>query len=198
VRAAVVLENINNAVAFYAFYVAAKVGKAGLADVTVDVWRVTAAGTATEVVTGAAAAEVGDGLYRYQLAAGSVTTEGEYVCVFKTADATVDQQHIPSLWVVNKAGLEGLTDGFGRATRAIVTGAVAAGATTTSIPTTGLAPAVTAADQLKGRILLFPDNTATAALRGQATDITGNTAGGTLTVTALSVVPAAGDVFVVQ
>jgi hypothetical protein len=88
--------------------------------------------------------------------------------------------------------------GFDRAIRSIVTGTVAAGATTTSIPTSGLTPAVTATDQIKGRILLFPDNTATAALRGQATDIAGNTSGGTLTVTALSVAPAAGDVFVVQ
>jgi hypothetical protein len=87
---------------------------------------------------------------------------------------------------------------FDRAVRCIVSGTVTAGATTTSIPTSGLTPAVTATDQLKGRILLFPDNTATAALRGQATDITGNTAGGTLTVTALSIAPAAGDVFVVQ
>jgi hypothetical protein len=88
--------------------------------------------------------------------------------------------------------------GFDRATRCIVSGAVAAGATTTSIPTSGLTPAVTAADQLRGRILLFPDNTTTAALRGQATDVTGSATNGTLTVTALTTAPAAGDVFCVQ
>jgi hypothetical protein len=193
-----VLENVNNSIAFYAFFVASKQGKSGLTSVTVDVWQITPAGTATEVVTGAAAAEVGDGLYRYQLAAGSVTAEGEYVCVFKTADATVDQQHVPSLWVVNKAGLEGLTDGFGRATRAIVTGAAAAGATATSIPTTGLDPAASVLDQFKGRILIFDSGTATVALRGQATDIVSSSSGGTLTVTALSTAPAAGDTFVIQ
>jgi hypothetical protein len=193
-----VLENSGNAIAFYAFYTASKAAKTGLTGVTVDVWQITPAGTATEVVTGGAATEVGDGLYRYQLAAGSVTGEGEYVCVFKTADATVDQQHIPSLWAVNKAGLEGLTDGFGRATRAIVTGAAAAGATATSIPTTGLDPAASVLDQFKGRILAFDRDTATAALRGQATDIVSSTSGGTLTVTALSTAPAAGDTFVIQ
>lgn len=88
--------------------------------------------------------------------------------------------------------------GFDRAVRCIVSGAVGAGATATTVPTTGLTPAVTVVDQLKGRILLFPSNTATAALRGQATDITGNAADGTLTVTALTGAPAAGDMFVIQ
>lgn len=88
--------------------------------------------------------------------------------------------------------------GFDRAVRSIVSGTVAPAATATSIPTSVLVPAVTVVDQLKGRILMFPDNTTTAALRGQATDITGSAANGTLTVTALTAAPAAGDVFVVQ
>ena len=46
-----------------------------------DVWRVTEAGVATEVVTAASATEIGDGLYRYLLAAASVTVLGEYVAV---------------------------------------------------------------------------------------------------------------------
>ena len=32
--------------------------------------------------------------------------EGEYVAIFKTASTTPDQQHIPAIWVVSKAGTE--------------------------------------------------------------------------------------------
>jgi len=96
-----VLEQVGNSVTFYAFYVASKVGKTGLT-VTVDVWEVTTGGTATEVAAGASATEIGDGLYRYILAGGTVDAEGEYLAVFKTSDATVDQQHIPALWVAGR------------------------------------------------------------------------------------------------
>lgn len=80
---------------------------------------------------------------------------------------------------------------------AICTGTVTTGATTTSIPTSAFHPAGAALDQVKGRIVIFDLNTATAALRGQATDITGSTnaATPTLTVTALSTAPASGDTF---
>ena len=37
---------------------------------------------------------------RYALAAGSTGVAEGYAAVFKTTDATVDQQHVPSLWVV--------------------------------------------------------------------------------------------------
>lgn len=96
------LEQVNNTITFYAFFVASKLGKTGLT-VTVDVYR-----NGVSVVSAAAATEVGGGLYKYQLASGTVNAEGEYVAVFKTADATIDQQHIPSLWVVGKAGVEDL------------------------------------------------------------------------------------------
>lgn len=77
------------------------------------------------------------------------------------------------------------------------TGACASSATTTNIPTSGLYPAVTVANQLKGRIIIFNYNTTTAALRGQATDITANTSGGVLTVSALTNAPANGDTFII-
>lgn len=76
-----------------------------------------------------------------------------------------------------------------------VNGVCNTGATTTSIPTSSLSPAASAADQFKGRTLIFAKDTTTAALRGQATDITASTAGGTLTVTALTTAPASGDTF---
>lgn len=84
-----------------------------------------------------------------------------------------------------------------RSTRAIGLGTVAGGATTTSIPTSSLDPAASVADQFKGRILIFDKDTSTAALRGQASDITANTSGGTFTVTALTTAPASGDTFVI-
>jgi hypothetical protein len=96
------IEQINNSVKFLAFFTATKTGKTGLADVTVDVYNP----AGSEIVTGGTATELGDGLYTYVLAANLVTTVGEYPAVFKTADATVDQKHIPSLWVVGRAGVE--------------------------------------------------------------------------------------------
>ena len=99
------LEQVSNPVTFYAMYVASKVGKTGLT-VTVDVYRVNTSATATQVVTGASATEVGGGLYLYQLASGTVTVEGEYVALFKTSDTTVDVRHIPAIWAVQKAGTE--------------------------------------------------------------------------------------------
>lgn len=78
-----------------------------------------------------------------------------------------------------------------------VRGTVTTGATTTSIPTSELIPSAGVADQFKGRIVVFDRDTTTANLRGQATDITASTSGGTLTVTALTTAPASGDTFTI-
>ena len=88
------IETRSKPVVFYAFFTAARVGKAGLT-VTVDVFRGT-----TAVVTGAAATEVGGGLYRYTLSSSNTATAESYAAVFKTSDTTVDAKHVPSLWVV--------------------------------------------------------------------------------------------------
>ena len=98
------IEQIGTAIRFDFFYTAAKVGKTGLVDVTVDVFD--EAGGA--LVAGAAATEVGDGFYTYLLASGSVDAEGNYRGVAKTADTTVDQKHLPALWTVGVAGVERL------------------------------------------------------------------------------------------
>lgn len=99
-------EQVSNAIKFYAFFVASKAGKSGLTP-TVYVAR-----NGTAIVTAGNAVEVDatnlPGLYSYELAGASVTVEGEYVAVFRTADATVDAQHIPSLWIVGRAGVEDL------------------------------------------------------------------------------------------
>lgn len=79
-----------------------------------------------------------------------------------------------------------------------VTGTVGTGSTTTSIVTSTLNPAASVADQYKGRIITFDDATTTAALRGQSSDITANTSGGVLTVTALTSSAVSGDTFTIS
>jgi hypothetical protein len=99
------LEQTGVALTFYAFYVATKQGVTGLT-VTVDVWRVNTSASPTQIVTAGSATAVGGGLYLYQLASASVTVEGEYIAIFKTTSSTPDQQEIPAIWVVSKAGTE--------------------------------------------------------------------------------------------
>jgi hypothetical protein len=94
------IEQQANAVTFLAFFVASKIGKTGLS-VTVDIYR-----NGTQIVTAGNATSIGGGLYSYTLASGSVNADGEYAAIFKTTDATVDQQHIPALWVIGRAGIE--------------------------------------------------------------------------------------------
>jgi hypothetical protein len=79
----------------------------------------------------------------------------------------------------------------------VAAGVCTTGGTTTSITTSSLVPAAGVTDQFKGRIVIFNANTSTANLRGQATDITASTSGGTLTVTALTTAPASGDTFII-
>jgi hypothetical protein len=79
--------------------------------------------------------------------------------------------------------------------RLSVKGVVGTGSTTTSIVTSSLLPAPSAADQLLGRIVVFHNNTSTQALRSQATRITASTSAGVLTVDALTHAPANGDTF---
>ncbi|MCK5641772.1 MAG: hypothetical protein KAJ19_13300 [Gammaproteobacteria bacterium] len=101
------LEQKDTAVIFYASYIESKVGKTGLT-VTVNVWEIQRDGTATEIVSADNATEIGDGLYRYLLVAGSVDEPAEYIAVFKTSNTDVDQRDIPAMWVIERAGIEDL------------------------------------------------------------------------------------------
>lgn len=95
------LAESGNAITFYALYIASKVGATGLT-VTVDVYEKAKGAAASKILTGQSATEIGDGLYSYDLASGSVTSEGEYIAVFKTADTSVDRRDMAALWVIDR------------------------------------------------------------------------------------------------
>lgn len=75
----------------------------------------------------------------------------------------------------------------------LAVGVVASTTGTSTVFSLTMTPAVVDADQFKGRIITFEDDTTTTGLRCQATDITANTTGGVFTVTALTRAPASGD-----
>jgi hypothetical protein len=88
---------------------------------------------------------------------------------------------------------------FHRAVKGNVIGTVGTGSTTTNIVSSSLTPAGSVADKFKGRLLTFVDDTTTANLRGQSTEITANTssAAPTFTVVALTTAPVSSDSFVI-
>jgi len=96
------IEQTSTSVKFLAFFTALKTGKTGLT-VTIDIYDP----SGTQIVTGGSATAIGGGLYAYTLSTNN-SAEGEYAAIFKTSDTTVDAQHIPSLWVLGRAGVENL------------------------------------------------------------------------------------------
>jgi len=96
------LEQVSTSVKFLAFFTASKQGKTGLT-VTIDIYNP----SGTQIVTAGSATALGGGLYSYTLSTDN-SSEGEYAAIFKTTDSTVDAQHIPSLWVLGRAGVENL------------------------------------------------------------------------------------------
>jgi len=122
-------ENSGNSVIYYAHYTEGGVNKTGLT-VTITVYEVIRDGTKTKVVTDGACTEIGDGLYRYLLASGTVDAAAEYVAVFHTATDTVDAQDIPAMWVIDRAGTEKLDTGITLADDAITAASLKADAVT--------------------------------------------------------------------
>lgn len=83
-------------VVFHAQFTVGKVGATGKV-VTVDVDRIARAdGARTPIVTGGAATEGIRGCYRYVLSDADLQTY-DYLAIFITTDATVDQKEIPAL-----------------------------------------------------------------------------------------------------
>lgn len=79
----------------------------------------------------------------------------------------------------------------------VIFGTVASGGNNTSFTASALTPAGSVANQFTGRILTFDNNTVTAGLRGQATDILTSSAAALplFTFTVLTTAPADGDTF---
>lgn len=100
------LENQGNNLVFLSHYIKDGAAVTGLA-VTIDIYEITRDGTTTQPVNDGACTEVGNGLYKYVLAAASVDAAAEYVAVFHTA-GDVDQADIPALWCIGRAGVPNL------------------------------------------------------------------------------------------
>jgi hypothetical protein len=79
----------------------------------------------------------------------------------------------------------------------ICTGTANTGGSTTSITTSAFTPAPNSIDQFVGRIVIFDNDTTTAALRGHAASITASTNASTptLTVSTMPDSPVSGDTF---
>lgn len=88
-----------------------------------------------------------------------------------------------------------------RGSRVVCRGTVGSATTpsTTQFTPSALSPSGSATDQFKGRVIIFDVDTTTAALRGQATDITASSAAALplFTYSALSTAPASGDTFTI-
>jgi len=98
------------------------------------------------------------------------------------------------------AGDANAATNLSRAVLANVLGVVGSGSSTTSVVTASLDPSAIAADQFKGRVLIFDRNTVTVGLRGQGAPISGSSSGGVLSIAsanALTTAPAAGDTFTI-
>ena len=89
------IDQIGKSLPIRAFYTTGKLGRTGLT-VTVTV----IAPDNTVLVLDAATVEIGWGLYGYTLDAVYVTTAGQYVALFYTADTTVNMQSMPTEWTV--------------------------------------------------------------------------------------------------
>ncbi len=186
------LRNTATTKAFYAFDSTTGLPKTGdaaniTAYVTIDFGSVT-------VLADTSAAEMDStnapGYYKFSVAAGE--TDG-ITLLWSAKSSTSD------IVVIGAPAVDyPIEPGFERATRAISRGTVGSASTTTSVVTSSLSPSAVVTDQFKGRIVIFDKDTTTASLRNQATDITGSSSGGVLTVTALTTSPVSGDTFVVQ
>ena len=88
------ISKVNKSLRFYAFYTTDGIGTALLTP-TIDVYK-----NGVINVTAGITAEIGGGLYDYTLAVGANDVPGEYVGIFKTADAGVDNKELPALWTV--------------------------------------------------------------------------------------------------
>ena len=150
------IEQVSTSVKFLAFFTASKTGKTGLT-VTIDIYDP----SGTQIVTGGSATAIGGGLYSYTLSSNN-SAEGEYAAIFKTTDSTVDAQHIPSLWVLGRAGVENLDASV--SSRSTLTAAQVNAEADTALSDVGLTSTITGRiDQAISTRLAAADYTAPSA-----------------------------------
>jgi len=164
-------------------------------------------GAAANITTLPTAVAMGNTAYwEFQLSASELSCKTLVVTVSDSATKAVEDQAFLVETFGNASAMypsdptADTVDAENRFLTAVKTnclGTVGTGSTTTSIVTSSLDPSASATDQFKGRIVLFTKDTTSANLRGQGTDITASTAGGVLTVSALSHAPVSGDTFVI-
>ena len=163
------LEQVSTSVKFLAFFTASKQGKTGLT-VTIDIYDP----SGSQIVTGGSATAIGGGLYSYTLSTNN-SAEGEYAAVFKTTDSTVDSQHIPSLWVLGRAGVENLDAATSSrlagasytAPTAAPTAAANASAVRTELATELARVDVATSTRLAGSAYTAPANSDITAIKGK-------------------------------
>lgn len=116
------IEQLSNSLLAFCFFADGQgVGVTGLT-VTVDAWRVVNSGgtpSATQILNGLAATEIGGGLYARIIDSANVNAEGGYVTLFKTTSTLVCQRQMPALWMVNVAGVEHLDENISAVAEAI-------------------------------------------------------------------------------
>jgi hypothetical protein len=205
-----------NAATVAATHIRIPIIKRGVVDYAVSADWTPATGDVKISKDGAAAANIttlptavamGNGAYwEFQLSASELSCKSLVVTVSDSATKAVEDQAFlvetfgnasamyPSDPTADTVDAE---NRFLTAVKTNVLGTVGTGSTTTSIVTSSLDPSASATDQFKGRIVLFTKDTTSANLRGQGSDITASTAGGVLTVSALSHAPVSGDTFVI-
>jgi hypothetical protein len=159
------IEQVSNSVKFLAFFTASKQGKTGLT-VTIDIYDP----SGSQIVTGGSATAIGGGLYSYTLSTNN-SAEGEYAAIFKTTDSTVDSQHIPSLWVLGRAGVENLDASV--SSRSTLTAAQVNAEADTALSDVGLTTTITGridqaiSTRLAGSAYTAPANSDVAAIKAK-------------------------------
>lgn len=153
------------------------------------------AGALLNGAAGDAIAETGaTGLWTFTLAEARIANTDYFVRIYSgTTETAANLQYDGILYrgqlLVDKP-----------ANPTLIVGTVGASSpSTTSFTPSAVSPSGSALNQWNGRIIIFDIATTTAALRGQATDITGCSAAALplLTYTALTTAPVSGDTFTI-
>lgn len=148
---------------------------------------------------GDAIAETGStGHWTFTLAEDRAANEDYYVAIYSGTSEVGDSLVYDGIL---HAGHSVVDEEFQPAKRTVIRGTVGAlpAPTVASFTPSAISTAPSVLDQWRGRIIIFDNNTVTAALRGQATDILESSADALplLTFTALTTAPASTDTFTI-